>query len=141
MKYIQPFDYKIDYPYEANIPYNNQTPFIQIQTSKKLLTGYAGKKIILLDTHLKHSRPIVLFSSYQKPEFSHIGILRQASKKIKGLRYEILYVCRNQYLCVGFISDKPISFVILTVDLNTKGYYEIQKITDILKGAVTNSEN
>ena len=134
MKHLQPLHYKIDYPYEANNSFPNQTSFIHIQLPNTSLVGFAGKKIILLNTHSKHCRPIVLFASYQKPDSYHISALQQASKKIKGIRYEVLYVYRKQYLCVGFISDKPKSLVMLTIDLNTKGYYEIQKISDILKG-------
>ena len=47
--------------------------------------------------------------------------------------YKLLFVSKNQYLCLGYLENQIVAFVLLTIELNTKGYYEIIDIQDIVE--------
>lgn len=133
MKHLNKYNYQITYPYESEL---KQKSFIRIQSEHETWIGLANESIVLMNITQKHAHPITIFSNYQKPNEHHIRLLNQATKKIRSILYKVIFVHENQYLCIGYQNDSPISFVILTIDLNTKGYYEIQKIIDLLKNEI-----
>lgn len=133
MKYLQR-KYQITYPFESEIRFHNQKPFIHIQMSHQSFLVLAGQKISLLPLNIKPFHPITIFPDWQKPNENQQIAFNQATKKIKDVHFEALCIFENQYLCIGYKNQQPISLVILHIELNTKGYHEIQKIVDILKG-------
>lgn len=133
MKYLQK-TYHILYPFESETRFRNQTPFIHIQADHQTYLVLAGQKISLLPMNTKPLRPLTIFCDWQKPDEAQQTAFNQAIKKIKGIDFKPLCIYENQYLCIGFRNQQPVSLVTLAIALNTKGYYEIKKITDIIKG-------
>lgn len=139
MKYIMTYDSLIEYPYTSSITHHNITPFMRIYKDDQVFYGIANKSIQLVELHKKPITSLTLLKSYEIPLQSHIEILNQITKQIRGMHYKLLYVYNNQYLCLGFIKNTPVAFVCLTIDLNTKGYYEIVDIKDIVENiTITN---
>ena len=124
-------NYTIIYPYISNITYKNCNSFIQIHTYNNLYYGFESKQLLLIDKTRKHK--IKLFETYQKPNENHYIFLKNATSKLKGKTFQLLYVSNHQYLCLSIVNNTYVSLVILNISLNSKGYYEIENIIDILK--------
>lgn len=121
----------INYPFTSKKLYKNRNPFIRIIIDDYVYLGYECNQLILNDINKKHI--IKIFNYYQKPNDTHINILKQTTSKLRGALYQLLYVSNNQYLCLTIQDSIYTSLVILTIELNSKGHYEIQGIIDILK--------
>ena len=131
MKNIHPKNVIINFPFTSKTIYKNQFPFIRIVIDDYVYLGYECKQLLLIDINKKHI--INIFNNYQKPNDTHINILKQTTSKLKGANYQLIYVSNNQYLCLVIHDSIYTSLVLLTIDLNSKGYFEIQGIIDILK--------
>ena len=123
--------YHITYPITSNITYKNCKPFIRIITNNNVYYGFEYKQLLLIDSNQKHT--IHIFNTYQKPNENHYNILKLATNKLRAITYKLLYTSNNQYLCIGISNSNYVSLVILNIELNSKGYYEIQGIKDLLK--------
>lgn len=124
-------NYTIIYPYISNITYKNCNSFIQIHTNNNTYYGFESKQLLLIDKTKKQR--IKIFETYQKPNENHYKILKNATHKLKGKTFQLLYVNNHQYLCLSIVNNTYVSLVILNISLNSKGYYEIENIIDILK--------
>ena len=131
MENISSKSYHITYPIISNITYKNCKPFIRIITNNYVYYGFESKQLLLIDLNQKHS--IHIFNTYQKPNETHYNILKLATNKLRGITYELLYISNHQYLCIGISNSNYVSLVILNIELNSKGYYEIQGLKDVLK--------
>lgn len=118
----------IEYPTVSKLTYKGKTPFIRIYINDTVLYGYYDKDIYLVELHHKPIQSKILLKNVILPDTYHLNILNQAAKQIRGIQYQPLFVSNNQYLCIGYTDNKAVSFILLTIDLNTKGYYEIQNI-------------
>ena len=118
----------IEYPTSSKLTYKDKNSFIRIYKDDHVYYGFYDKDIYLVELHRKPCQSKVILKNASLPTSYHNNILNQATKQIRGIQYQILYVSDNHYLCVGYLNQQIISFVILTIDLNTKGYYEIQNI-------------
>ena len=121
----------ITYPFTTNVIYKDKLPFIRAITKKHVYYGYELKHLILIDLNNKDT--ILIFNTYQKPNEIDYNILRNATNKLRGITYKLLYVNNYQYLCLGISNSNDYSLVIIDIELNSKGHYEIQGIKDILK--------
>ena len=121
----------ISYPFTSNITYKKCNPFIRIITNNYVYYGFETKQLLFIDFNNKLFIPT--FDTYQKPTDKHKEILNLASNKLRGISYQCIYVSNHKYLCLGIINGIYTSLVILTIELNSKGYYEIQGIQDIVK--------
>ena len=131
MENIIPKSYHIEYPIISNVTYKNCKPFIRVITNNYIYYGFESKQLLLIDLNQKHT--IHIFNTYQKPNEKHYHILKLATSKLRGISYQLLYISNNQYLCIGISNSNYVSLVILNIELNSKGYYEIQGLKDILK--------
>lgn len=131
MEYINLKPSHITYPFTSNITYKNCKPFIRIITNNYVYYGFEFKQLSLVDLNQKHS--IHIFNTYQKPNENHYNLLKLSTSKLRGIAYELLYVSDQQYLCIGISNSNYVSLVILNIELNSKGHYEIQGLKDILK--------
>ena len=122
----------IDYPFSSNILYKGTSPFLRIITQNHVLYGFANNKIQLVDLKTKPNYKEIIFNKYEIPAILNQTILNQATKDIKGITFKLLYVNCNQYLCLEEYENIYISLIILTIELNSKGYYEIQGIKNII---------
>lgn len=117
----------IEYPTTSKLTYKNKDPFIRIYKNDHVYYGFYNKDIYLIELHRKPIQSKIILKNAIPPNDQHQTILNQATKQIRGIKYKILYVSNNQYLCIGH-NEQNISFVIMTIDLNTKGYFEIQNL-------------
>lgn len=115
----------IEYPTTSKLTFKNKTPFIRIYKDEYVYYGFYDKHIYLVELHKKPVQSKLILKNAILPNIQSNNILNQAIKQVRGISYQLLYVSNNQYLCLGYINKQIISFVILTIDLNTKGYYEI----------------
>ena len=130
MKNITLENIYISYPFSSNITYRNQYPFIRIITQNHVYYGFELKQLSLIDLNQKDT--IQIFNNYEIPNENHHNILKQATSQVRGITYQCLYVSNHHYLCLG-LNDTYVSMVVINIELNSKGYYEIQGIKDILK--------
>lgn len=125
---------QIDYPFETKYRYKKQIPFLCIHVYEQVFYLCKDKQITLIEPTNKKKKPRIIFSSYQIIDELHLNRFNQTIKQIKGSTFLPLYRQNNHYLCLGKFNQQIISVVILTIDLNTLGYYEIIQIEDIVKG-------
>lgn len=124
---------QIEYPYLSEKSYRSVHPFIHIIKDNRHYYGYENNQVFLIDPSIRPFRLIVLLPHAASPNTHQLSIFKQALHQLKGIEYKLLYVYQNQYLCIGKIKNQFEAFVILQIDLNTKGYYEITGMQDILK--------
>lgn len=120
-----------EYPTSSLLTYKNTLPFIRIYHKNHIYYGFYNRNIYIVELHQKPIQSTLLIKDATLPNSNHQYIFKQATKQIKGINYKILYVSKNDYLCIGYL-DKIISFVLITIDLNTKGYYEINNIKKVV---------
>lgn len=125
---------QILYPFETTYRYKNQIPFLCAHVSKQTFYLCKDKQITLVEPTNKKKKTRIIFSNYQIIDEHHLNRFNQTIKQIKGITYVPLYRQNNRYLCIGYFNQQIISLIIITIDLNTLGYYEIIQIEDIIKG-------
>ncbi|MGN1344218.1 MAG: hypothetical protein ACI4U3_06540 [Traorella sp.] len=123
--------YHVDYPYLSNFNYLGKYPFLRIIENQNIYYGFIDKSIQIINFHHQPILCITIFDEYQVPN-KYLKIFKQATKLIKGIEFVLLFVNQNQYLCLGKTSSGFISLVILTIELNSNGYYEIYHIKDVI---------
>lgn len=123
---------KIEYPTTSKLTYKNKAPFVRIYTHEHVYYGFYDRDILFIELHVKPIQSTIILKHALLPTCEHFAILNQATKQIRGIQYQLLYVSNNQYLCIGYSNEKLISFVILTIDLNTTGHYEIINLKKVV---------
>lgn len=123
---------KIEYPTLSKLTHKDKTPFIRIYNNEHVYYGFFDKDIYLIELHRKPLQSTLLLKNAILPTSQQLNILNQSTKQIRGIQYQLLYVSNNRYLCIGYSNEHLISFVILTIDLNTTGYYEIIDIKKVV---------
>ena len=123
---------KIEYPTTSKLIYKNKTPFIRIYKNEHVYYGFYDKDILFIELHVKPILSTIILKKALLPTCEHFTILKQATKQIRGIQYQLLYVSNHQYLCIGYSNEQLISYVILTIDLNTTGHYEIIDIKKVV---------
>ena len=128
------YDGFIEYPTSSLLKYKDKFPFIRFYKNDKVYYGFYNQHIEIVELHKKPIQSKYLLKNATLPNTQHINILNQVTKQIRGMVYKLLFVSKNQYyLCLGYLENQIVAFVLLTIELNTKGYYEIIDIQDIVE--------
>lgn len=93
---------------------------------------YKQKDLILTDPFDKSFKPLILMKNVQLPTETQTERFHQLTSLLKGIHYKLILTNQNQYLCIGN-TDHTHSLVLFTIELNTRGYYEITQMEDVLK--------
>lgn len=74
------------------------------------------------------------FENVHLPTHEEIRILNQAQKNLAGIMYTPLWCSNHQMICHAQIDDihQSEQLLILTIELNTKGYFEIIAVQNLL---------
>ncbi len=133
MKTTLKYDGFIEYPTTSFLKYKDKIPFIRFYKNDHVYYGFYNQHIELVELHKKPIQTKYLLKNATLPNSQHIYVLNQVTKQIRGMQYQLLYVSNNQYLCLGYLDHQIVAFVLLTIELNTKGYYEIIDVQDIVE--------
>ena len=122
----------IEYPTQSKLMIKGHHPFIRIYKNDHVYYGFYDGNVSLVELHRKPIQSKIILKNATLPNTQHTSIFNQALKQIRGIQYKLLYVSNNHYLCVGYYDEQVCSLVCMTIDLNSKGYYEIIQLKRVV---------
>lgn len=123
---------QILYPFKNSKTFKKITPMMCVLSQDHPYYIYQQKDLILTDPFDKSFKPLILMKNVQLPTETQTERFHQLTSLLKGIRYKLILTNQNQYLCIGN-TDHTHSLVLFTIELNTRGYYEITQMEDVLK--------
>lgn len=123
---------QILYPFKNSKTFKKITPMMCVLSQDHPYYLYKQKDLILTDPFDKSFKPLILMKNVQLPTETQTERFHQLTSLLKGIHYKLILTNQNQYLCIGN-TDHTHSLVLFTIELNTRGYYEITQMEDVLK--------
>lgn len=123
---------QILYPFKNSKTFKRITPMMCVLIQDHPYYIYKQKDLILTDPFDKSFKPLILMKNVQLPTETQTERFHQLTSLLKGIHYKLILTNQNQYLCIGN-TDHTHSLVLFTIELNTRGYYEITQMEDVLK--------
>ena len=123
---------QILYPFKNSKTFKKITPMMCVLSHDHPYYIYQQKDLILTDPFDKSFKPLILMKNVQLPTETQTERFHQLTSLLKGIHYKLILTNQNQYLCIGN-TDHTHSLVLFTIELNTRGYYEITQMKDVLK--------
>lgn len=132
MKQYFPPPLKITYP-DHSYTLRKQTSFMKIQKDQDLYYLTISNKITLIHANTTPVSSKIILKEFESIDEPTQQIFTSMTQHIKGIHYQPLFKNGKNFLCLAYYHLLPIYLVMIQIGLNTKGYYEIEEIKDIIE--------